>query len=153
MLIMTAKVNKTGLVIAIGSVVAVIALLLMLFSSGGSEPTAVTGQAATNEDRIRFLSELGWQVSAAPAESSQIRIPREASQVFDRYNQLQKSQGYDLTTYGGKTVTRYVYQVTNYPDATEPVYATLLVHKDRIIGGDITDTAPGGKIRPLKQIP
>lgn len=151
MLIMTAKVNKTGLVIAIGSVVAVIALLLMLFSSGGSEPTAVTGQAATNEDRIRFLSELGWQVSAAPAESSQIRIPREASQVFDRYNQLQKSQGYDLTTYGGKTVTRYVYQVTNYPDATEPVYATLLVHKDRIIGGDITDTAPGGKIRPLKQ--
>ena len=151
MLIMTAKVNKTGLVIAIGSVVAVIALLLMLFSSGGSEPTAVTGQAATNEERIRFLSELGWQVSAAPAESSQIRIPREASQVFDRYNQLQKSQGYDLTTYGGKTVTRYVYQVTNYPDATEPVYATLLVHKDRIIGGDITDTAPGGKIRPLKQ--
>lgn len=151
MLIMTAKVNKTGLVIAIGSVVAVIALLLMLFSSGGSEPTAVTGQAATNEDRIRFLSELGWQVSAAPAEFSQIRIPREASQVFDRYNQLQKSQGYDLTTYGGKTVTRYVYQVTNYPDATEPVYATLLVHKDRIIGGDITDTAPGGKIRPLKQ--
>lgn len=153
MLIMTAKVNKTGLVIAIGSVVAVIALLLMLFSSGGSEPTAVTGQAATNEERIRFLSELGWQVSAAPAESSQIRIPREASQVFDRYNQLQKSQGYDLTTYGGKTVTRYVYQVTNYPDATEPVYATLLVHKDRIIGGDITDTAPGGKIRPLKQAP
>ena len=125
----------------------------MLFSSGGSEPTAVTDQAATNEERIRFLSELGWQVSAAPAESSQIRIPREASQVFDRYNQLQKSQGYDLTTYGGKTVTRYVYQVTNYPGSTEPVYATLLVHRDRIIGGDITDTAPGGKIRPLKQTP
>ena len=151
MLIMTAKVNKTGLVIAIGSVVAVIALLFMLFGSGGSEPTAVQDLAATNEDRVRFLSELGWQVSAAPAESSQIRIPREASQVFDRYNQLQKSQGYDLTDYGGKTVTRYVYQVTNYPNATEPVYATLLVHKDRIIGGDITDTAPGGKIRPLKQ--
>ena len=44
---------------------------------------------------------------------------------------------------------RYVYTVKNYPGATEPVYATVLVHKNQIIGGDITDTAPGGKIQGL----
>ena len=42
---------------------------------------------------------------------------------------------------------RYVYKINNYPDAKEPVYATLLVYKDRIIGGDITDTTPGGRVR------
>ena len=31
----------------------------------------------------------------------------------------------------------------------EPVYATLLVCKDRIIGGDITDTTPGGRVQGL----
>ena len=44
---------------------------------------------------------------------------------------------------------RYVYTVNNYPGATEPVYATLLVHKNQIIGGDITNTASRGTMQPL----
>ena len=45
---------------------------------------------------------------------------------------------------------RYVYQITNYPDATAPVYATLLVHKGQIIGGDITDTSARGVVQGFK---
>ena len=44
----------------------------------------------------------------------------------------------------------YVYKINNYPGATEPVYATLLVYKNQIIGGDVTDTAAQGKIRGFK---
>ena len=44
---------------------------------------------------------------------------------------------------------RYVYKVTNYPGATEPVYATLLIYKDQVIGGDITDTAAKGSMQAL----
>ena len=60
------------------------------------------------------------------------------------------SQGYDLTPYAGKTVMRYVYRITNYPGATEPVYATLLVYRNEIIGGDVTDTAAKGIIHGFK---
>jgi hypothetical protein len=45
---------------------------------------------------------------------------------------------------------RFVYRISNYPDATEPVYATLLVYKNQIIGGDITDTAANGQIRGFR---
>ena len=45
---------------------------------------------------------------------------------------------------------RYVYQVKNFPNATDPVYATLLIYKDQVIGGDITDTSPTGAIQGLK---
>ena len=45
---------------------------------------------------------------------------------------------------------RYVYQVNNYPGASEPVYATLLVYKNQIIGGDITNTALQGSVQGLK---
>ena len=48
---------------------------------------------------------------------------------------------------------RYVYKVENYPGATGPVYATLLVYKNKVIGGDITDTSPGGKIMGLNARP
>ena len=89
-------------------------------------------------------------MAASPVESSQVRIPAQTSEVFDRYNTLQKGQGYDLNKYAGKTVMRYVYKVNNYPGATEPVYATVLVYKNQIIGGDVTDTAAKGHIRGFK---
>ena len=76
-----------------------------------------------------------------------VRIPQEASTVFDRYNALQKQQGYDLSQYAGKTVMRYVYQIHNFPNATDPVYATVLVYQGKIIGGDVTDTSAQGTIR------
>ena len=46
---------------------------------------------------------------------------------------------------------RYVYLVNNFPGATEPVYATLLVYKNQIIGGDITNTAAQGAVQSLKK--
>ena len=149
MLIMTTKVDKRKLLIAAVAVVAAIALLAAL-GGGDSTPTASmsTAPAAdTNDARVKFLTDLGWEVTPSPTESGEIRIPKAGDQVFDRYNELQKSQGYDLNKYAGKKVMRYVYQINNFPDAKEPVYATVLVYKDRIIGGDITDTTPGGRVQ------
>ena len=148
MLIMTTKVDKRKLIIAAAAVIAAIVMLLTL-GGGASEPTASlsTAPAAdTNDARVKFLTDLGWEVTPSPSESSQVKIPRQEDPVFTRYNELQKSLGYDLQKYAGKQVMRYVYQINNYPGAKEPVYATVLVYKDQIIGGDITDTTPGGKI-------
>ena len=149
MLIMTTKVDKRKLLIAAVAVVAAVVLLISL-GSRDSAPTASmsTAPAAdTNDARLKFLTDLGWEVTPSPAETGEVRIPKAGDEVFDRYNELQKSQGYDLTKYAGKKVMRYVYQINNFPDAREPVYATVLVYKDRIIGGDITDTTPGGRVQ------
>ena len=151
MFIMTTRVDKKKLLIAAAAVIAAIVLLLALGrSTGASTPTAsmTTAPAAdTNDARVKFLTDLGWDVTASPAEAAEVTIPKGSDEVFSRYNELQKSQGYDLSRYAGKKVMRYVYQINNYPEAREPVYATLLVYKDRIIGGDITDTTPGGKVQ------
>lgn len=148
MMVMTAKVDIKKVLIALAAAAGVIVALILLLGGGGSAQTAapsVTG----NEGRVQFLQNLGWEVAASPIESGQVRIPNEQSPIFSRYNDLQKSAGYDLNQYAGKTVMRYVYKITNFPDATEPVYATLLVYKDKIIGGDITNTAAGGSMQAL----
>ena len=106
---------------------------------------------ASNDDRVQFLASFGWEVVSSPAQTGQVRIPAESSEVFSRYNDLQKSQGYDLSDYQGKTVMRYVYKIKNYPGATEPVYATLLISNNRIIGGDITDTSATGVIQGFEK--
>ena len=150
MMVMTAKVDFKKLLGILAAIVGVIIVAILLFSGGDdAKTTAVT--VSDNDGRVLFLKEMGWEVSASPTESGQVRIPEQNSAVFSRYNALQKSQGYDLSQYSGKTVMRYVYKVNNFPNATEPVYATILAYKNQIIGGDITDTSAKGAIRSLKQ--
>lgn len=150
MLVMTAKVDKKKIIIILGAIVAAIAVIALVFS--GSSVTTGGSAVTSNDDRVQFLASFGWEVVSSPAETSQVRIPAENSDVFDRYNTLQKSMGYDLAPYQGKTVMRYVYKIKNYPGATEPVYATILISSNQIIGGDITDTSATGVIQGFEKL-
>ena len=151
MMVMTAKVNLKKIMVILAAAAALLLALILLLGGGDSEPTAATVPPVSgNDSRVQFLKNFGWDVVTTPTESSQVRIPQQTSDVFDRYNTLQKGQGYDLSAFAGKNVMRYVYQINNYPGAKGPVYATLLVHRNQVIGGDVTDTTPGGKIRGFK---
>ena len=150
MLLMTAKVDKKKIILGLAAAAVVVVALIMLLGGGSdATPTANPGMSS-NDARVKFLTDFGWEVAASPTESSQVKIPEKITEVFDRYNALQKSQGYDLSQYAGKSVMRYVYKIKNYPGATDPVYATLLIYKDQIIGGDVTDTGAKGVIRGFK---
>ena len=146
MMVMTAKVNLKKVLLALAAVAALVLALIALLGGGKSTQTSAPTMSS-NDARVKFLTDFGWEVTTSPVESSQVKIPSESSEVFDRYNALQKSQGYDLSSYAGKTVMRFVYKINNYPNATEPVYATLLVYKNQIIGGDVTDTSAKGVVR------
>ena len=149
MMVMTAKVNLKKVLLALAAVAALILALIALLGGGKSAQTSAPAMSS-NDGRVSFLKGFGWEVTTSPVESSQVKIPAQSSPVFDRYNALKKSQGYDLSKFAGKKVMRYVYKVSNYPGATEPVYATLLIYKNQIIGGDVTDSAPNGQIRGFK---
>ena len=106
----------------------------------------------TNDDRIAFLSQFGYNVSGEPIESVELTLPDDFDRVFSGYNELQKAQGLDLTKYKGKTVTRYTYEVTNYPGHEgEKIYANLIVRKNRIIAGDICSAETGGFIHGFER--
>lgn len=168
MLVMTAKVDKRKIILALVAVLAAVGIVTAAWGSSGrsgqpapsapgettdstaptrSETVPQKAAAGTNDARVKFLTDLGWEVTVSPTESMEVKLPKDSDELFQRYNALQKSQGFDLSRYAGKTVMRYVYRVENYPGATEPVYATVLVYKDRIIGGDVTNTAPDGKVQ------
>lgn len=154
MVVLTTKVSrgKLAMVVCIALILLVLVLVISARSAEGqtvgTDPAILTA-GATNDDRIACLEALGWEVSAEALTSQEVRIPEEWNEVFERYNTIQQSQGFDLTPYAGKTVKRYVYAVNNYPGADGQVVATLLVYKDRIIGGDITSTQADGFLHGL----
>ncbi len=151
MMVMTAKVNKKRIGLILAVIVGIIVLIFSLTGGGSSDndqgqPVGLT----TNDQRVAYLNDYGWEVVVSPIQTRQVRIPSELSEVFLRYNELQVSQGFDLSRYTGKTVTQYVYQVENYPNATDPVYATLLIYDDQVIGADVTDTSATGVVQGLR---
>ena len=106
MFVMTTKVNLKRILIILGIVAAVI-LAIVLLAGGNDKAVSTAATTISNNDaRVKFLTDLGWEVTTSPKESGQVRIPEEMPQVYERYNALQKSQGYDLTQYAGKTVMR-----------------------------------------------
>ena len=157
MMIMTAKVSKLRLaVILLLLALAIFAAVFLLRrsersgASGAAAGSAQAQQADTNEGRVAFLSSFGWEVRPEPVQTQNVRIPDEPSDLFTRYNQLQLSQGYDLTAYAGQNVGRYVYEITNYPDASGVYYATLLVSDGEIIGGDVCSQEQGGAMHGFR---
>lgn len=151
MVIMSAKVSKRKVLTGLLAAVAVVILLIVLFR-GSTQPSAPPEeggpslQAATNEERIAYLASFGWQVDDAPVETQEVRVPQEFNEVFTRYNELQQSQGFDLTELAGKTLRRYVYSINNYPGGAEDCYATVLVYKNKVVGGDVSCTSQGGRM-------
>ena len=96
--------------------------------------------AETADDRLKFISDLGWIVDEDPVEVRQIAIPQEFDDVYSNYNEIQLSQGYDLTKYAGRSAKRWTYIIRNYPDVSENedyVRINLIVCDGKIIGGDV----------------
>ena len=150
MFVLTAKLSKTKLIAAGLILLAAVLLIVMLAISGGDKDSELP-KGGTNDERVSYLATYGWSVNAMPTESQKVKIPDTTDNaVFARYNDLQKSQGFDLTDYAGTEVMRYVYEVLNYPDASEPVYASVLVCDGYIIGGDVTDTSTDGLIHGFR---
>ncbi len=122
-------------------------------------PEAESGAAVTirydkvksADDAAKFLAQFGWVVDAGSVEKREVTIPAEFDKVFAGYNEMQKSQGLDLSKYKKKTVTRYTFTVTNYEGYEGTVYANVLVYRNRVIGGDICSADVNGFIHGFEK--
>lgn len=105
----------------------------------------------TPEAAANFLAQFGWEVESVPAEETVVTIPGEFDKIFAAYNELQKSQGLNLTKYRGKDVTRYTFAVKNYEGYEGTVWANVLVHRGRVIGGDICSADVSGFVHGFEK--
>ncbi|MBE6538895.1 MAG: DUF4830 domain-containing protein [Ruminococcaceae bacterium] len=146
------------------ALVALITLIAFLPSYEPDMAVAVTGDGAgtksvsinygkikTNEDRIKFLEQFGWTVSADALQSEEVLIPAEFDKIFAGYNEIQKSQGLDLGKYKKKKLMRYTYEVTNYEGYEGKVLANILVYRGKVVGGDICSADADGFLQGFEK--
>lgn len=99
----------------------------------------------TNTKILKYIESIGWEVEQTPKEISYYKIPVEFDEVFNTYNIIQQKAGFDLSKFKGKNVALYSYKIINHKySSTNSVYATILLYKGEIIGGEISSNeAPG----------
>ncbi|MCL1806212.1 MAG: DUF4830 domain-containing protein [Oscillospiraceae bacterium] len=156
MFIFTAKLTRKKLAVGIGAVgVLLIGIIILMSGRGKAEVSAATVPSAkgvkTAEDRVSYLTAYGWTADAASEECQEVVIPKTFDGAFEEYNTLQKGQGFDLTKYKGKRVKRYIYQIINHPSGRTPVYASVLIYKNTVIGGDLQNPSPEGFIQGFER--
>lgn len=156
MFLLSLKSLKGKMLFLVTAVIAAV-IVLIIINSGSTQSKATQADstlnfsAETENDRLNFISQLGLTVENEPLSVNEILIPSEFDEVYTQYNNIQLQSGFNLTNYKGYTVKKWTYRVTDYPgyEKSNSVQLTLLVYRNRIIGGDICSTAIDGFMEPL----
>ena len=141
-----------GLILVLTGVI----VIVITFTSNhikSSERVMSSVTLETNDQREEYLTSLGWEFKTN-CDEKQVQIPSEFNDVYTRYNEIQKSQGFDLEPYKGQEVTVYTYNITNYAgyENRDCIYANLIVCNDMLIGGDVCSTSVSdGFMQALKK--
>ena len=151
MFVYSFKASKKQIVSMILCAVMLIAVLVVAIFCSTGNASAQTYQPVkgNNEnDRVTFLTGLGYEIDTSAPTVREILIPDEFDEVFENYNKVQQQADMDLKPYRGKRVKCWSYRVLNIPEQGE-VLANLFVYKGKIIGGDISSTALDGFMHGL----
>ena len=141
-----------GLILVLTGVI----VIVITFTSNhikSSERVMSSVTLETNDQREEYLTSLGWEFKTN-CDEKQVQIPSEFNDVYTRYNEIQKSQGFDLEPYKGQEVTVYTYNITNYAgyENRDCIYANLIVCNNMLIGGDVCSTSVSdGFMQALKK--
>ncbi len=109
----------------------------------------------STEKQVDLLSKLGVEVEPEPVQSGNVAVPKKFDAVLEKYNELQKKQGFDLKKLRGKTVSRYTYAVSDMNEelkiGDDKCFVTLILYKNKVVGADICcpqDASYGVLIKP-----
>ena len=117
--------SKRTLCIILASLIILLIMIGQLFTirAGGID-------GSTNALRIEYLSGLGYAVDETAVSVKEIVIPESFSDVYNEYNRLQQTAGFDLTRYKGDSACVYTYRLSDSGDTV----INLIVSDNNITG-------------------
>ena len=156
MFIFTARLNRKRLVVAAAALILFCGAALAVSTSNSDNSVGVSTvstaptKVKTNEDRIAYLTSYGWQVNTEPVLVEEMLIPETFDDSYTEYLELQQSQGFNLSEFCGKRVKRYTYEITNYPTGESGVQVSILIYKNKVIGGEVLSPQLNGFLHGLE---
>lgn len=122
-------------------------VITLILQNGESAMSVFSCDSA--EDRVGFFYKYNWNIDPDSEIHSDVMIPEIFDETYRQYNQLQLEQGFDLTPYAGRRVSKFSYRFRSFGDLSKPdsINATLYVCDGKIIAADIYDSSINGFIQ------
>ncbi len=140
------KISKPQLtVFSLTCALVFVSLCFILLRAGAPDTVSINGEnyslrAEDEKDIEAFLAVCGFE-ELRSVSVNEIRVPLHWNGIYDRYQALQKAQGFDLVPYKGKPATERIY-------LSGGKYVTILTANSRIIAAHICD-ADGGNMKGI----
>lgn len=96
-------------------------------------------------DRIGYLTELGYSPDPYSEEYETFTLPDEFSETLKNYDELERRDGFCLYDYRGLRLEKYSYSLTGYDN----VKAVMYIYENQLIGGDVHSVSLDGEMLPL----
>lgn len=134
-MVLSLKANRKR-ILAVLIVIAIVVGGFIIIPKLTTTPVKHYGETAVQ--RREFLNAFGYVISEEPIDVRTVTIPKEFNDVYTKYNIMQKAQNFDLKPFKGKECQQFIYLISNYPNTSKEIHATLLVYQGVIIGGDVS---------------
>lgn len=140
---------RTMLFLALALTCLVVITIAFVGNHNGAETVSATIDCSTAKKRVEYIRSAGLETDGNESVK-EVTIPTEFNDVYEKYNEVQIKQGFDLSKYKGKKVSLYTYNIVGYEDK-DSVIADLIVYDNQLIGADLCDTsADNGFLQGLK---
>lgn len=96
----------------------------------------------TDEDAKEFVEQFSY-VAEQLYSLQEVYVPIKFSETYMKYNELQKQQGFDMDPYKGEKCKMYVYKLKDYEIDNAQAYMSVIVYRNRVIGGHISTMIKG----------
>lgn len=121
-------------------------ICLIVVRGGSADTIAISGEeislsAKDEADVERFLTACGCEDIEFLFEN-EITIPKHWNDVYTRYNELQRQQGFDLAPYKGKSAQKWEFF------AADGQNVTVLTYNEKIVAAHICD-CDGSEMRTI----
>lgn len=149
MVIWTVKLPQRKHCILAGALALLLLVGILSFASGRARSSdALAQQEDTLVLCLDCLEGFGWEVAPTPVSMEDFTLD---SQLSQEYLALQQEAGFDLSDDLGSVVTRYTFEILNYPTGETGVLADLLVRDGVIVGGDVRTSGLEGFLHSLNR--
>ncbi len=139
------------------TLVAIISLLvicgIILFSALRTSPDTMTIdgkkyslEVNSEDDCIKFLEQFGY-IADELYDARSIVLPPEFEGVYIDYNNLQKAQGFDLSSYLGEKAEQYTYSLKESSD-----FATIVACNGKVVAAHLSSMLYAAPLYPLINI-
>lgn len=141
---------NTVLVSIITLIVTAVLIVVILVKSGIMPNPFVKNEKPVPEkvyenEAESFVISSGHEVEQFWSVAS-VYVPQEFDDYYNRYNALQKSQGYDLEPYMGQKCQEHIYLLKDLKIDGRNTYMTVLVFDGEIIGSHISTMSGSGEL-------